>query len=130
MAWVSRRVRAIVEGIDRARQDPAVAAIVITGAGRAFSAGADIAIQHRRGRAGPTLWTMLDVIENSAKPVVAAIHSMVLGGGLEMSLARALPGRRAAGAQGRTSGSEDRREMPRSLARPAPAFAEGLEIRN
>jgi 3-hydroxyacyl-CoA dehydrogenase len=78
----------IVEGIDRARQDPAVAAIVITGAGRAFSAGADIReFNTPKAAQAPTLWTMLDVIENSAKPVVAAIHSMVLGGGLEMSLA-------------------------------------------
>jgi 3-hydroxyacyl-CoA dehydrogenase len=78
----------IVEGIDRARQDPAVAAIVITGAGRAFSAGADIReFNTPKAAQAPTLWTMLDVIESSAKPVVAAIHSMVLGGGLEMSLA-------------------------------------------
>jgi 3-hydroxyacyl-CoA dehydrogenase len=80
--------KGIVEGIDRARQDPAVAAIVITGAGRAFSAGADIReFNTPKAAQAPTLWTMLDVIENSAKPVVAAIHSMVLGGGLEMSLA-------------------------------------------
>src|SRR5581483_3853549 len=35
----------------------------------------------------PTLWTMLDAIERSAKPVVAAIHSLALGGGLETALA-------------------------------------------
>jgi 3-hydroxyacyl-CoA dehydrogenase len=78
----------VVAGIDRAQQDPAVTAILITGAGRAFSAGADIR-EFNTPKAGqaPTLWTMLDVIESSAKPVVAAIHSLALGGGLEMALA-------------------------------------------
>ncbi|MDB6160225.1 MAG: 3-hydroxyacyl-CoA dehydrogenase, partial [Gammaproteobacteria bacterium] len=78
----------IVEGIDRARGDPAVTAIVITGAGRTFSAGADIReFNTPKAVQAPTLWTMLDVIESSAKPVVAAIHSLTLGGGLEMALA-------------------------------------------
>jgi 3-hydroxyacyl-CoA dehydrogenase len=78
----------IVEAIDRAQKDPAVTAIVITGAGRAFSAGADIReFNTPKAVQAPTLWTMLDVIESSAKPVVAAIHSLVLGGGLEMALA-------------------------------------------
>ncbi|MFL6601650.1 MAG: 3-hydroxyacyl-CoA dehydrogenase NAD-binding domain-containing protein [Steroidobacteraceae bacterium] len=78
----------IVEGIDRAQKDPAVTAIVITGAGRAFSAGADIReFNTPNAVQAPTLWTLLDVIESSAKPVVAAIHTLVLGGGLEMALA-------------------------------------------
>ena len=78
----------VVEGLDRAQKDPAVTAIVITGAGRAFSAGADIReFNTPKAVQAPTLWTMLDVIESSAKPVVAAIHTLVLGGGLEMALA-------------------------------------------
>jgi 3-hydroxyacyl-CoA dehydrogenase len=79
---------AVVAGIDRANQDSAVTAIVLAGAGRSFTAGADIrefntpaALQE------PSLWTMLDIIEESAKPIVVAIHSMALGGGLEASLA-------------------------------------------
>jgi 3-hydroxyacyl-CoA dehydrogenase len=84
--WATRR--RIVEGIGRAQQDAAITAIVLTGAGRAFCAGADIReFNAAQANQAPTLWTMLDVIEGSAKPVIAAIHSMALGGGLEMALA-------------------------------------------
>src|SRR5215468_7393791 len=79
---------AVVEGIDRAHEDPAVTAIVLTGAGRAFCAGADIREFNTPAAAQEaTLWTMLDTIERSVKPIVAAIHSMALGGGLETALA-------------------------------------------
>jgi 3-hydroxyacyl-CoA dehydrogenase len=78
----------IVEGVDRAQKDPAVTAIVITGAGRSFSAGADIReFNTPKATQAPTLWTLLDVIESSTKPVVAAIHSLALGGALELALA-------------------------------------------
>jgi 3-hydroxyacyl-CoA dehydrogenase len=78
----------LVEGIERARQDATVTAIVITGAGRAFSGGADIReFNTPRTLQAPMLPTVLEVVENSAKPVVAAIHSIALGGGLELALA-------------------------------------------
>ncbi|MEX3961306.1 3-hydroxyacyl-CoA dehydrogenase NAD-binding domain-containing protein [Paraburkholderia sp. EG286B] len=77
----------IVEGLARAASDPAVAAVVITGAGKAFSGGADITeFNTPKAMQEPTLHTVIKEVEKSAKPVVAAIHSVAMGGGLELAL--------------------------------------------
>jgi 3-hydroxyacyl-CoA dehydrogenase len=77
----------IVEGVRRAQADPAIRAIVITGAGRAFSGGADITeFNTPKATAEPMLGTVIAALENSAKPVVAALHSVAMGGGLELAL--------------------------------------------
>jgi 3-hydroxyacyl-CoA dehydrogenase len=78
---------AAVEGLRKAQADAAVKAIVITGAGKAFSGGADIKeFNSPKALTEPTLHTLINVVENSAKPVVAAIHSVCMGGGLELAL--------------------------------------------
>ena len=78
---------AAVNGIRRALADDAVKAIVITGAGKAFSGGADIKeFNSPKALTEPTLHTLINVAESSTKPVVAAIHTVCMGGGLELAL--------------------------------------------
>jgi 3-hydroxyacyl-CoA dehydrogenase len=77
----------IAQGLAQADADAGVRGVVITGAGRAFSGGADIkefgspkAVQE------PNLLSLILAIENTTKPVVAAMHSIAMGGGLELAL--------------------------------------------
>ena len=79
--------KAVVAGIHRALDDDQIKAIVITGAGNAFSGGADIKeFNTPQGLAEPTLHTLIDEVETATKPVIAAIHHVCMGGGLELSL--------------------------------------------
>ncbi|MGX1319245.1 3-hydroxyacyl-CoA dehydrogenase [Bradyrhizobium sp. USDA 377] len=76
----------ILECIKEAVADPAIKGIVLTCAGRTFIAGADIT-EFGKPPKPPALNDVLAEIENSPKPVVAAIHGTALGGGLEVALA-------------------------------------------
>ena len=77
----------ITQGLEKAQADKAVKAIVITGAGKAFSGGADIKeFGSPKATAEPNLLSVILALENSSKPVVAAIHSVCMGGGLELAL--------------------------------------------
>ena len=77
----------IAEGVQRAQDDAAVKAIVVTGAGKAFSGGADIReFGSPKALAEPNLLTVIRALEASSKPIVAAIHSVCMGGGLELAL--------------------------------------------
>jgi 3-hydroxyacyl-CoA dehydrogenase len=76
----------LLDAVVTAEADPAVDAIVIACDGRTFVAGADV---REFGRTGldPILPVVVQRIEDSTKPVVAAIHGTALGGGFEIALA-------------------------------------------
>jgi len=77
----------IFDGLKRALADAAVKAVVITGAGKAFSGGADIKeFNTPKSFAEPNLLTIIEALEAADKPVVAAVHSVAMGGGLELAL--------------------------------------------
>ena len=79
--------QAIAAGVEQAWADAAVKAIVITGAGKAFSGGADIReFGSPKAIAEPNLLSLIKLLESSPKPVVAALHSVCMGGGLELAL--------------------------------------------
>jgi len=79
--------RDVSAGIDRALADAAVAAIVLTGAGKSFSGGADIKeFGSPKAVAEPNLLSLIRQVENATKPVVAALHGVCMGGGLELPL--------------------------------------------
>jgi len=79
--------KGVTEGLDKALSDAAVKAVVITGAGKAFSGGADIReFGSPKALAEPNLLSVILALEASIKPVVAAIHSVCMGGGLELAL--------------------------------------------
>ncbi len=84
---------AIVGALDQIELDPAVRAVVITGSGRAFSAGADIAAFQHHMRTGPVEaiahfmrpgHRMTRRVESFPKPVIAAVNGLAFGGGCEL----------------------------------------------
>ncbi|APW42801.1 3-hydroxyacyl-CoA dehydrogenase NAD-binding domain-containing protein [Rhodoferax saidenbachensis] len=79
--------QAIADGMAKANADAAVKAIVITGAGKAFSGGADIKeFGSPKALQEPNLISVIGVLDNSTKPVIGAIHTVAMGGGLELAL--------------------------------------------
>jgi 3-hydroxyacyl-CoA dehydrogenase len=66
--------------------DASARAIVLHGAGRLFVAGADVR-EFDQPPASPLLPELLDRLEACGKPVIAALHGAVLGGGAELALA-------------------------------------------
>ncbi|MBI3210999.1 MAG: enoyl-CoA hydratase/isomerase family protein [Candidatus Solibacter usitatus] len=80
----------ISAGLKQAIADPAILAVVLIGGGRTFIAGADINefVKIHSGGGGDlsVILHTISAIENSPKPVVAAIHGTAFGGGLEVAM--------------------------------------------
>ncbi len=85
---LSNALRAgIVHAVRQAEADAAVAAIVFIGSDKAFSGGADIReFGTPAALAEPSLHTVINFVESSSKPIIAAIGGACMGGGLELAL--------------------------------------------
>jgi 3-hydroxyacyl-CoA dehydrogenase len=73
-------------GIEEAKNDETIKAVVITCAGKTFFAGADIT-EFGKPMQEPSLPVLVDAIEALDKPVISAVHGTALGGGCEVALA-------------------------------------------
>jgi 3-hydroxyacyl-CoA dehydrogenase len=77
----------IIERIQEALQNDSIGAIIITGSEKAFSGGADIKeFGTVKALTEPHLQSVIRVIENSTKPIIAAIQGVCMGGGFELAL--------------------------------------------
>jgi 3-hydroxyacyl-CoA dehydrogenase len=77
----------IVAGLDQALADPAVRAVVLVGSDKAFSGGADIReFNTLKATMEPNLLSVIRALEQSTKPVIAAVGGVCMGGGLELAL--------------------------------------------
>lgn len=82
-------LRELTDLLTEAERNPDIGCVVMTGAGRAFSAGADIADQQKYGEDVPFNAGRLanwNTIQNFAKPLVAAVNGYALGGGNELAM--------------------------------------------
>ncbi|MCK9512224.1 MAG: 3-hydroxyacyl-CoA dehydrogenase NAD-binding domain-containing protein [Pigmentiphaga sp.] len=78
---------ALMAALGRAEDDPEVGAIVLAGAARGFCSGADIAeLGQALATRAPNLPDLIAALESCTKPVVAALHGVVMGGGLELAM--------------------------------------------
>jgi 2-(1,2-epoxy-1,2-dihydrophenyl)acetyl-CoA isomerase len=95
-AWNAQLARDLLDALTSAGQDPGVRAVLLTGAGRAFSSGADLKESQSRDETGPhDLYSVLTEryhplilgVREMPKPVVAAVNGAAAGIGLSLALA-------------------------------------------
>lgn len=82
--------RELEDAFDDLAADDAVKVVVLTGAGRAFSSGADLKEVHERDvirRRRETRRDSANIVRDFQKPVIAMLHGYTLGGGLEIATA-------------------------------------------
>ena len=87
-AWTPTMSKELRDAIERSNEDPAIGAIVMTGAGRGFCAGADIGGFQSQLDGGQALATSGDWVEmcRRSKPMIAAVNGACVGVGMTMVL--------------------------------------------
>jgi 2-(1,2-epoxy-1,2-dihydrophenyl)acetyl-CoA isomerase len=95
-AWDAQLARDLLDALTGAAEDPGVRALMLTGAGRAFSSGADLKDSQGEGEAGPRdlyrvlterYHPMILAVREMPKPVVAVVNGAAAGIGLSLALA-------------------------------------------
>jgi 2-(1,2-epoxy-1,2-dihydrophenyl)acetyl-CoA isomerase len=95
-AWDAQLARDLLDALTGAAEDPGVRALMLTGAGRAFSSGADLKESQGEGGAGPRdlyrvlterYHPMILAVREMPKPVVAVVNGAAAGIGLSLALA-------------------------------------------